>query len=284
MVITGKTKIVGIFGWPVEHTLSPLMHNAAFRKLNLNYVYIPFGVKPYELKNAVRGIKTLGIVGVNVTIPHKEKVMDYLDEISTDASLIGAVNTIYHINGLLKGYNTDGDGFIASLINDAGIKLEGKKVLLIGAGGAGKAIAIKLAKRNIQRLVITDKITARARKLNRHIINNVTDSCSYAIEFTEKKIAEEITKADILINATPVGMRKNDPPVINPRLLRKNLFVYDVVYNRQTELLEAAKRKGAKCLDGLGMLIYQGALSFGIWTGEKAPLETMRKAIAGQFK
>jgi shikimate dehydrogenase len=284
MVITGKTKITGILGWPVEHSLSPLMQNAAFKKLNLDYVYIPFAVRPDELKNAVENIRALGMIGVNVTIPHKEKVMDHLDEVSKDAELIGAVNTIYNKDGLLKGYNTDGDGFISSLTINGKVKLADKKILLIGAGGAGKAIAVKLAQKNIKRIVITDQLIKKARKLNQHIVTNISNKCSYVVDFNTKKIAEEIAEADILINATPVGMHANSPSLIDHKLLRKDLFVYDVVYNRRTELLQAAQKIGAKHLNGLGMLVYQGALSFGIWTGKKAPVETMRKAIAGKLK
>ncbi len=283
MLISGKTKIVGIFGYPIEHTLSPLMHNAAFKKLNLDYVYLPFSVEPAELKKAVESLRSLNIIGVNITIPYKEKVMKYLDEIDKDACLIGAVNTIHNINGLLKGYNTDGEGFISSLVNEARLNLDGKKVLLIGAGGVGKAIAIKLAEKGVERIVITDKIIEKARKLVKHVVHTISDCCVYSLDFNETKVAREISEADILINATPVGMHKNDPYVVNPKLVRKNLFVYDVIYNRNTELLNSAKKIGAKNLGGLGMLLYQGAISFEIWTGKKAPIDTMRKAIAGKF-
>ena len=284
MLISGKTKIVGIFGYPIEHTLSPLMHNAAFNKLNLDYIYLPFSVEPSELKKAVESLRSLNITGVNITIPHKEKVMKYLDEIDKDACLIGAVNTINNVNGLLKGYNTDGEGFISSLLNEARLKLAGKRVLLIGAGGVGKAIAIKLAEKSVERIVITDKIIEKARKLVRHVVNNISDCYAYSVDFNETKVADEISEADILVNATPLGMHKTDPYVVNPKLLRKDLFVYDVIYNRNTELLNTAKKVGAKNLSGLGMLLYQGAISFEIWTGKKAPIYTMRRVISDKFR
>ena len=284
MIISGKTKITGIFGWPIEHTLSPLMHNVAFGKLKLDYVYLAFAVKPSELKEAVGVLRVVNIKGFNVTIPHKEKVIKYLDKVSGDVQLIGAINTICNVNGTLIGHNTDGEGFITSLLKDGKISLEGKKILLIGAGGVGKAIAVKLAQRGIDRIVITDKIATKAGKLVRHIVTNIPDCCCYRTPFDEKKISDEIKEIDILINATPVGMHKGDPCVINPKLLRKNIFVYDVVYNRTTELLKQAKRIGAKNLGGLGMLLYQGAISFELWTGKKAPIDSMRKAILSKFK
>ncbi|MFH1784369.1 MAG: shikimate dehydrogenase [bacterium] len=283
MSISGKTKTVAILGWPVEHTLSPIMHNSAFAKLKLDYVYVAFGVHPKELKGAVEGIRALGIAGVNVTVPHKESVMRHLDSVSKDASLIGAVNTVCNEGGTLKGYNTDGEGFITSLLKDAKIKLEGKKVVLIGAGGVGKAIAVKLAQRPIEHMVITDKITPKAKKLSRHIVKNIPDCCVYALHCKGRALKDEILAADILINATPLGMHPEDPPVVDPKLLRKKLFVYDVVYNRETELLKQAKQVGAKHLGGLGMLLYQGVIAFELWTGREAPVDIMRKELKKRF-
>jgi len=255
------------------------MHNAAFKSLRLDFIYLLFYVRPSYLKEAIMGLRALNVVGANVTIPYKEEVIKYLDEIAPEAKFIGAVNTIHNREGKLIGYNTDGQGFITSLLTDGKIKLEGQNVLLIGAGGAGKAVAVKLAERGVERLVITDKIMERADALIERLRENIPDCAVYAIHPGDKEFAKTVLESTLLINATPVGMKEGDPCVIDPKYLHKRLFIYDVIYNRETPLIEAAKKRGLRALGGMGMLIHQGAASFEIWTGRKAPIEVMRKTI-----
>ena len=276
---SGSTKIVRLIGYPVEHSKSPLMHNAAFQSLGLDFVYVLLSVKAPDLKEAVTDLRASNVAGANVTIPYKEEVIKYLDEITPEAMFIGAVNTIHNREGKLIGYNTDGQGFITSLLTDGKIKLEGQRVFLIGAGGAGKAVAVKLAERGVERLVITDKIGERTESLVSRLQENIPDCPVYAVAMASKEFAEAISESTLLINATPVGMNEGDPCVIDPDYLHKDLFIYDVVYNRETPLVEEARKRGIKALGGIGMLIHQGAASFEIWTGQKAPVEVMKNKI-----
>jgi len=276
---SGSTKIVRLIGYPVEHSKSPLMHNAAFQSLGLDFVYVLLSVKAPDLKEAVTGLRASNVAGANVTIPYKEEVIKYLDEITPEAVFIGAVNTIHNREGKLMGYNTDGQGFITSLLTDGKIKLEGQRVFLIGAGGAGKAVAVKLAERGVERLVITDKIGERTESLVSRLQENIPDCPVYAVATDSKEFAEAISESTLLINATPVGMNEGDPCVIDPDYLHKDIFIYDVVYNRETPLVGEARKRGIKALGGIGMLIHQGAASFEIWTGQKAPVEVMKNKI-----
>ena len=267
--ISGRTKITGIFGHPVEHTLSPAMHNAAFKALGLNYCYIPFLVHPDYLKDAVKAIRALNLCGVNVTVPHKEKVMPLLDEINEEASFIGAVNTIVNSEGRLIGYNTDGRGFMQSLL-ESGISVEGKNVLIIGAGGASKAISYYLSQKT-KTLYLYNRSKNRAEKLVqdlKKIRNNVS-------------LIEDITSLEIyhiIINATPLGLKKEDPLPFDTSLLRAEQTVCDLIY-KKTRLLEEASKKGCVTLEGLGMLLWQGLFAFELWTGKKPQVEVMRNAL-----
>ena len=267
--ISGRTKITGIFGYPVEHTLSPAMHNAAFKALGLDYCYVPFPVHPDYLKDAVKAIRALNLCGVNVTVPHKEKVMPLLDEINEEASFIGAVNTIVNSEGRLIGYNTDGRGFMQSLL-ESGISVEGKNVLIIGAGGASRAISYYLSQ-NTKTLYLYNRSKNRAEKLVqdlKKIRNNVS-------------LIEDITSIEIyhiIINATPLGLKKEDPLPFDTSLLRAEQTVCDLIY-KKTRLLEEASKKGCVTLEGLGMLLWQGLFAFELWTGKKPQVEVMRNAL-----
>jgi shikimate dehydrogenase len=231
---------------------------------------MPFEIKPENLKNSVDSIKVLGIAGVNITIPHKESVMQYLDRIDPLAKKIGSVNTIVNNNGVLTGYNTDGKGFLKDLSLN-GINPKGKTVLLIGAGGAGRALAGVLSLAGAKKIFITDQDQNRAKKLSASINK---------AEFEPFKTCHKrIQEADILINATPIGMHKGDPSIIKMEHLNKNIFIYDVIYNRKTLLLEYAKKVKARHSGGLGMLLYQGAFAFELWTNKKAPVTIMKKEL-----
>lgn len=278
-MITGKTKITGIFGYPIEHSLSPIMHNAAFKKLGLDFVYLPFLVAKEDLSYAVRSIKILNIVGVNVTVPHKENVIQYLDELTPEAKAIGAVNTICNIGGRLIGDNTDGRGFLASLQEEGNFNPQGKNVFLMGAGGAAHAIGTVLVKVPVNRLWINDLISSKAPALKQHLQNQNKKVKIEVISVNDKKLKKILKETHLFINATPVGMNAGDGYVIAPGYVHKKMFIYDIVYNLETPLIKQAKKIGAKFLTGIGMLVYQGALSFQLWTGKKAPIEVMRQAL-----
>ena len=276
-MISAKTKICGIFGYPVGHSLSPLMHNAAFRKLGLDYTYLAFNVAPEDLAVAVKSIRALNLAGINVTIPHKETVIPFLDELSQEAKDIGAVNTIVPVNCQLIGDNTDGRGFIKSLVEENKIEPRNKKVVLLGAGGAGRSISVSLVRNGIKNLWLHDLMTDKLGKLTSDL--KLLAKTGKIEKISSRQLPEAVAAADILINATPVGMREKDPSVIDPAFLHKNLFVYDIVYNRPTALLKEAKRRGIKSANGLGMLVCQGAISFELWTGKKAPVGIMKQAL-----
>jgi len=267
--ITGKTKITGLFGYPVEHSLSPAMHNAAFRSLGLDYCYVPFPVRPEQLHDAVKAIRALNFSGVNVTVPHKETVIPLLDEIHEEASFIGAVNTIVNTNGKLTGYNTDGRGFMRSL-SENGISLAGKDIFIIGAGGASRAISYYLCQKS-KSVTIYNRTLKRAEKLVgdlKKLCNNISiqDSFSHIRDF------------HVIINATTVGLKEEDPALFDMSSLKKNHIICDLIY-KKTRLLKEASRKGCKIVDGSGMLIWQGMLAFELWTGKKPRPEVMRKVL-----
>lgn len=272
-MINGNTNIVGLIGDPVEHSFSPLMHNVAFKKLGLNYVYIPFNVKKDKLEHAISGASSLSIKGLNVTIPHKINVIKYLDKLDPIAKLIGAVNTIDFNE--LKGYNTDGIGAIKAIEEITPIK--DKNVLVIGAGGASRAISFYLASNNISSLNILNRNVNKAKSLANDIkiISNVNyDSVN--------EIDKYLPDTDILIDTTPVGMspHNQDKPIVTAEQLHEDLVVNDIVYNPiETSLLKEAKIANAKTVSGLKMLLYQGTESFKIWTGKKAPIKTMEEAL-----
>lgn len=279
--ITGKTKVIGIFGYPVEHSFSPVMHNRAFDLLGLDCCYVPFPVKPEELEAATAAIRALGLAGVNVTIPHKERVMPFLDEISKEAGIIGAVNTIVNDNGRLIGYNTDGQGFLQSMRVEAGTDPAGKKVTLIGAGGAARSVAVQLALAGAREMALFDIVAERPQSIQKVISEN-TSCTAYAATLESGTLKEHLANTDILINATPIGMypKAEVPPVVAPELISAAMLVCDLVYNPlETTLIRVAGEKGAKTLPGLGMLVYQGALAFKLWTGQEPPVDQMREAI-----
>lgn len=274
MKLSGTTKITGLFGYPVEHTLSPAMHNAAFEALGIDYCYVAFPVHPDYLKDAVRSIRALNLSGVNVTIPHKETVIPFLDEVDEEASFIGAVNTIVNSQGSLIGYNTDGRGFIQSL-SESGILIEGKVVLVLGAGGASRAISYYVSQKATE-LILFDIDTGKTKKLM-HDLKKIRDN----ISSVENIVTAE--RYDIIINATPLGLKNEDPLPLHTSLLNPNQTVCDLIYQK-TQLLEDASQKGCATLNGLGMLLWQGVFAFELWTGKKPPVDVMRNALLSSIK
>jgi len=271
--ISGKTKVLGLLGWPVEHSLSPAMHNAAFEHLGRDCRYMTFPVKPEFLEDAVRGIRALNLAGVNVTMPHKENVIPWLDKVDADASFIGAVNTIVNTGGKLTGYNTDGKGFMKSL-SEAHISAGNKNILVLGAGGASRAIGYYLCQK-AARLFIYDIDRKKAGKLVRDL-NKIKGNVSL---FSYPRLGgQELSDIDVIINATPLGLKKSDPLPIDVKLINRRHIVCDLIY-KNTPLLQQASKKGCKTLNGLGMLLWQGVFAFELWTGKKPPVDVMRKAL-----
>ena len=276
-MLTSKTKIYGLLGYPIKHSFSPLIHNAAFEAEKIDACYLCFETKPEDIKQAIEGIRALNIQGVNLTIPHKEICLSYLDEIDKNAEFIGAVNTIVRKENKLIGYNTDGEGFIKALKEDLDFDSKDKTIFLFGAGGAGKAIGMSLAKYGAKQIFIVDKNKKKARALAENIKENFPNTIA---ELTHSHNQEAIKASHLLVNATPIGMNPNDNLMINPVYFPQQLNIFDLIYNpRETKLLRIAKKKGLKAVNGLGMLIHQATLSFELWTGEKAPLAVMKEAV-----
>lgn len=283
MMITGKTKVVGVIGHPIEHSMSPPMHNNAFKQLDMDWVYVAFHVLPENIGKLMESCKTLDIKGLNVTIPHKTAVIPFLDEIDPIAEKIGAVNTIQFKNGISKGYNTDGLGAIKSLQKHT--SLEGKNVLILGAGGASKAISFTLINENINSLTIANRSQDNALKL----IDNIKQHTGFKkIEYVDIKDADEIINdVDIIINTTPIGMYPNhnvDAPIKTDKI-NDNHVVMDIIYNPlETVLLKESRLNGAKTINGTSMLINQGLVSFEIFTGMEASYESFEEALIKQLK
>jgi len=279
-VINGSTRVYGIIGDPVAHSLSPLMQNRAFEAYGLQCCYVPFQVEAAGLPAAVAAVRALGLGGVNVTIPHKERVLECLDEVDRSAVLIGAVNTVVNRDGRLIGYNTDGAGFLASL-QDAGFDPGGKRAVLLGAGGAARAVSLVMIQAGISSLAIFDVIGSKAEKLAADLAP--VAGCRIVVgELAGGALRAALAEADLLVNASPVGMfpKHQDRPPVDPRQLAGGTLVYDLVYNPlRTKLLSESAARGCRVLSGAGMLVNQGALAFELWTGRRAPVETMRQAL-----
>ncbi|GAA3407611.1 shikimate dehydrogenase [Paenibacillus hodogayensis] len=274
------TVMHGVFGDPIKHSKSPVMHNRAFRELGLNAAYAAFHIKPGQLKDAVAGIRAMQFRGVNVTIPHKLEVMDYLDDIHEDARAIGAVNTIVNDDGKLTGFNTDGIGYVRSLKEEAGFAVAGKKVLMLGAGGAARGVAYALAKEGAASVRIANRTVSKAEELAEAIRPFApAEGMSY------EAIADVRDEIDLIVHNTEVGMHpKVDEVLIDTSWFHEGLTVSDIVYNPLvTRLLREAEAKGAKTHGGLGMFVYQGAYAFEYWTGREAPIAAMREAVLEAF-
>ena len=283
--ISGKAKLCGVIGDPIEHTVSPAMHNAAFEKLGLDYWYVPFRVKKEDLGRAIEGMRALNIRGLNVTIPHKVAVIPFLDRLDPLTEKIGAVNTIVNDKGNLMGYNTDATGFLQALL-ERGIEPKGKNVVILGAGGASRGISFILAERGghlviFNRLLELDWAEELAGRLSETFGEEVE-----ALELVEENLARALDKTDILVNATSVGMSPNiDETPVPSTLLKPGLIVFDVVYNPiKTRLLREAEQIGAQTISGLEMLVWQGASAFEKWTGVKAPVKLMREEVIKVLK
>ena len=281
MNVKSTTRIYGIFGHPIEHSLSPVMQNNAFSELDLDSVYVAFDVPPPNISDAVGAIRALGISGINVTIPHKETIMTHLDEISSDAMLVGAVNTISNVEGRLIGFNTDVGGLLRALKDDLEFTPEGKKVFLVGAGGAARAVVVGLGRNYVSEIIIANRTLSKAEDLAKEFGDHFPKVEIKAVMLSdEARIKQYIGGSDLLINASSAGMKGENPLELPLYLLPKSSAIYDLVYEpKDTPLVREAKKAGIKSASGHSMLLFQGAEAFEIWTGLVAPVRTMRKAL-----
>lgn len=284
-------KLFGLIGYPVKHTFSPVMQNAAFCAKGIDGIYLPMEIKPQALTKTLKEFVAKYMAGANVTIPHKVRAKEYIARVgslSIAAKRIGAVNTITIKNGRILGDNTDGLGFLKSLKEDLSFDPRNKRIVVLGSGGAARAIVMSLGKRP-KRVTICDIYRAPLNRLKKDYIKHFGSSRIEGIHNSSKKgrseLCERIIEADLLVNATSVGMKRSDPLIVDPRSLHKDLRVYDCIYNpARTKLLKCARAKGLKATNGSGMLLYQGAASFGIWTGVRPPVKVMRKALTREMR
>ncbi|MFQ5970155.1 MAG: shikimate dehydrogenase [Nitrososphaerales archaeon] len=274
----GITKTYCIIGDPVDHSLSPAMHNAAFKALNLNCTYIAFRVTKDELEAAMQSLRKTAVAGLNVTMPHKISIMKLLDDLEETCIKISAVNTVNNENGRFKGYNTDLHGFIQPL-KRRNVKLDGKVALLMGAGGAARSVLTALAEEHVGKVILANRNVARAKDAAEHA-KKLKLNCDLITLHDARKFA---SKAYLIVNATPVGMDRG-PGLIKPEDIGESSVVYDLVYKpMETGLIRSAKEAGATVIYGYEMLIEQGAKSFEIWKGMEAPRDVMEKTLVGQF-
>jgi len=280
MKIDAKTKIYGIIGYPIEHTLSPLLHNAVFEKRGVNAVYLPFCVKPDELPGAIEGFKAMNISGLNITLPHKEQTIHCLDALPNPLDkAVGAINTLVLMEGRALGFNTDGMGFIDDLKDQFSFEVSKKKVLMIGAGGSARAVAFSMLQADVGELYVYNRTLDRA--------HGMVDYLSKYFEGCKVKVMEGVddipkTQLDLLVNCTSCGMKEKDPFPINPEVLDQVSLVYDLIYApAETKLLKEAKQLKIRAVNGVGMLIHQACVSHRLWFPEASKqeiFEIMKKA------
>jgi shikimate dehydrogenase len=266
--ITGRTRVVGVIAHPVEHTLSPPMHNAEFRRLGLDWVYVPWDVAPEHLPAAVAGLRALGVAGFNVTIPHKQAVIPLLDQVEYEAEIIGAVNTVTCEGGVLTGFNTDMSGWQEDIQQD--VSLEGRLVCLVGVGGAARAISVGAYRAGAPRLVLAHRPEdlGQADTLAAHLREKCRGASVETVSLDSPACREAVRSCDVVVNATPVGMASCPGLPLPAEWLHAAQYVYDVIYTpAETELMRAARAMGCSVRGGLGMLARQGAMAFKLWTG-----------------
>jgi len=280
--INHNTKIVGVIGHPIKHSLSPMMHNYAFNKLDLDYVYLPFDIAAANLKDALRGIVALGIKGFNVTIPHKERIVDFLDELSDGAKIVNAVNTVVNENGKLHGYNTDVEGIFRTL-EDYKDELRDSTVSVIGAGGAARSVIYTLINSfNVEKINIINRTTEKAESLKDYFTSKMLFEKIKTYELAPPDVTEILNKSKLIVNASSIGMmpEEDDSPTTIVESFNSNQIVFDLVYNpRKTKFLAIAESQGATILNGLKMFVEQGARAFELWTNEKMPTDRISEIL-----
>lgn len=283
MDITGKTKLTGLIGSPVSHSISPQMHNEAFRQLGLDYVYLAFDISGTDLKTAVNGLKAIGICGFNITMPHKTRMLEFMDELTDAARIAGACNTVIAKDGRFIGHTTDGVGFMQS-VKDAGHNIIGKKMTLLGAGGAATAICTQAALDGVSEIDIFRRnrlpAFAETERFAETVCKN-TDCRVHVYDIADDgRLRRSLSESCILVNATNVGMAPDisECPIPDQSMLRPDLIVSDIIYNpRKTRLYQMAEQAGCPTFNGMYMLLFQGAASFECWTGRQMPIEIIRQ-------
>ncbi len=273
-------KIYGIFGFPLKHTLSPAMQEAVFKKFRIDAAYLALELDPPAFKRLARNFPKTFLAGFNVTVPYKQTVMPYLDEISRDAMAIGAVNTVKRTGKKFKGYNTDWQGFVDAL-KEAHFNPTGKKAVVLGAGGAARACVYGLMKKGVREIALFNRHPERAEKIKKDFRKIFPRVAVKVSGFKREVLKTELGNADLLLNTTSVGLKRDDSALVEASMIPfRKLWVYDLIYNPpDTPLLEMARRKKQRTLNGASMLLYQGARAFEIWTGRKAPCGLMRKVL-----
>lgn len=282
--ITGRTRLCGILGYPLDHTLSPAMHNAAFAALGLDWVYVPWPVAPDRLGEAVRGLRALeNFAGANVTVPHKEAILPYLDGLTAEACAVEAVNTIVREADRLTGHTTDGAGLLAALAEALAFQPRGARIVIVGAGGAARSAAFALAAAGARRVAILNRSVDRARALAADVGRAAAGVEVVAYPLQEYSADQILGSAELILNATSVGLHPGDPCPVNLGPCRPPTVAYDVVYNPpETAFLREARGRGMRAVNGSGMLLHQGAAAFSLWTGRPAPLDAMRRALTAE--
>lgn len=279
--ISGYTMPFAVLGHPIGHSLSPVMHNAAFEAMGLDAIYLAFDVHPDNLMEALDGMQSMGFKGANLTVPLKEVAFRGLSRIEDSAKVLGAVNTVEFEKEGLVGHNTDGAGFLKAIDESFGMDPKGVSVLVLGTGGAGRAVAITLALAGAGRITLTDVSVERTAKLANEIKGLSPKAVIQQVEATPAAQKAASLAADLVVQATPVGMKKDDPSLLPVDAFRAGQKLFDLVYMYpETAIMKAAKASGADVSNGLGMLLHQGAAAFTIWTGKTQPIDVMRNALA----
>jgi len=280
MSISGKSRIYGLLGDPVAHSLSPLMHNVAFNQRNIDAVYVPFHVSPGELSAAVDGLRALNVAGVNVTIPHKEAILPFLNEVDSAARLIGAVNTVVNDDGRLVGYNTDSSGFLRSICHELNFQPDDKCVVLLGAGGACRAAVVALAGAGVGQIVIVNRSLERAEKLVQSFSPRFPNVDFLAYDYSDKDYLSALSHADLIVNTTSVGLHGEEISFLPLEHIKGSALIYDMIYSAtETPFIKSVQTAGWLCADGLGMLAAQGEDAFFLWTGVRLPAGYMKKIL-----
>ena len=282
--IWGTTRVVGVIGWPVRHSFSPPMQNAALAAMGLDWVYVPFPVAPEDLPAALAGFRAAGLVGFNATIPHKQALLPLVDLPTEEALLTGTVNTVHFTPEGIVGDSTDGPGFVAALAAD-GCAVSGRRAVVLGAGGSARAVSVALVRAGVEQVVVANRTPARAEELCQLLCSRVRAGSAQALALDSPRLETTLAGADLIVNTTSVGMHPNvdEQPVALPALAA-GAWLVDIIYNpARTRLMSAAAEAGAEVRNGVSMLAYQGALSLARWTGADAPAELMRSRLADEL-
>lgn len=280
MKFTAAAKLFILFGDPVAHSLSPVMQNAALEAAGIDGLYIPWRVQSTGLPTAfasLRGMENFG--GANITVPHKEQAFALVDTLTPEAAAVGAVNAVVVRNGRLLGANTDGQGFLRSLYEEADFLPRGKPAVILGAGGAARAVAWSLAEAGAEPLIVVNRTAPRAQSLA-EFVHRTIGTTTIGLALDDPQMPAAVKDGALVVNTTSVGLNPADPPPIDPTLFQPGALVYDLIYRpRETVLLREAMRRGCRVMGGLGMLLYQGALAFELWTGQRPSEAVMRHAL-----